>query len=472
MIPVEKLNFWLKNNLNVLFEGKHGIGKTTIVVDTFKRHGLKFAYLSAATLDPWVDFIGIPKEVSDDQGNRYLELIRPKDFANDNYDIIFIDELNRAPAKLRNAILELIQFKSINGKKYNRLKAVWGAINPDTQDNIYDVERLDPAQKDRFHIHYKVDYAPDTNYFTGKFGDETAMAAIQWWNGLTDEAKEEVSPRRLDYALEIHRLGGDLRDCLHQSSNVGKLVTSLESGVPLDKLKRMHANRDAVGCELFLANENNYNDALKWILEDKDRTVQLVPLMSSERICNLMSTKHDVAKVVAAEYFNNQAIQVACDSLRNLNKDSSLTQIIQNAIPALTSPKTGTNPHDIADEAGWSGRPFNKAIEDKLNLYYNEKVVEAGDDKIIAALDEIYSYLGTGMPEMIALYSILNIWIMAVSLKNTMPVKKTFGMINFLTKQHNIDIRKETDFKNIINFIISVLKSEEYIWVPTTTTAV
>ena len=42
-----------------------------------------------------------------------------------------MDEFSRAHKKVRNAVMELIQFKSINGRKFKNLKIVWAAINPD-----------------------------------------------------------------------------------------------------------------------------------------------------------------------------------------------------------------------------------------------------------------------------------------------------------------------------------------------------
>ena len=35
MISEQKLDFWVKNNLNVLFTGKPGVGKTAIIKNTF-----------------------------------------------------------------------------------------------------------------------------------------------------------------------------------------------------------------------------------------------------------------------------------------------------------------------------------------------------------------------------------------------------------------------------------------------------
>ena len=44
--------------------------------------------------------------------------------------IDIFDELNRAKPKVRNAVMELIQFRSINGIKFNNLRMIWAAINP------------------------------------------------------------------------------------------------------------------------------------------------------------------------------------------------------------------------------------------------------------------------------------------------------------------------------------------------------
>ena len=217
MIPDSKIDLWIKNNLNVLLVGTHGIGKTSIIESAFTRHNVKWRYFSAATMDPWVDFIGVPKEQTTDDGVSYLGLIRPLEFQNDDIEFLMFDELNRAPAKVRNAVMELIQFKSINGKKFHNLRAVWAAINPYDEEETYDVDELDPAQQDRFHVIYTLPTTPSKQYFTDKYGNDMAQRAIEWWSTLTDTVRPLVSPRRLDYALEMYCKGGDLSDILDKT---------------------------------------------------------------------------------------------------------------------------------------------------------------------------------------------------------------------------------------------------------------
>ena len=74
MVNSQKLDFWIQHNYNVLFIGKHGVGKTSLVIESFKRSNLRYRYFSAATMDPWVDFIGVPRSNQDENG-QFLDLI-------------------------------------------------------------------------------------------------------------------------------------------------------------------------------------------------------------------------------------------------------------------------------------------------------------------------------------------------------------------------------------------------------------
>ena len=64
---VERLKKHFDVESNVLITGAHGVGKTSIIKQVFEDNGLvlneSWLYFSGSTLDPWVDFIGIPKEI-------------------------------------------------------------------------------------------------------------------------------------------------------------------------------------------------------------------------------------------------------------------------------------------------------------------------------------------------------------------------------------------------------------------------
>ena len=235
----KNLPLYLKNHKTVLLVGKHGVGKTAIIKELFqKEFGDNYKYFSAATLDPFVDFVGVPQKIEDKNG-AYLDMVMPKYFRKDNeVEAIFLDEFNRSAPKIRNATMELLQFKSLNGVKFEKLKVIWACCNPSDEGLEYDVEKLDPALMDRFEIIIDVPYNLDLDYFKDKYPNKWEAAA-EWWQDLTPEVKNSVSPRRLEYALQIHDIGGDLRQVLPKNTNISKLVDGLKFGTTAAQLNSM-----------------------------------------------------------------------------------------------------------------------------------------------------------------------------------------------------------------------------------------
>tara|TARA_Y100001933_G_scaffold265165_1_gene336249 strand:+ start:3498 stop:5051 length:1554 start_codon:yes stop_codon:yes gene_type:complete len=321
-------DFWIKNDLNVLLRGKHGVGKTAMVTDAFERNNLKYKYFSAATMDPWVDFIGVPKEMSDDNGDSYLDLVRPKEFQDDEVEAIFMDEFSRAHKKVRNAVMELIQFKSINGRKFKNLRFVWAAINPeDDEDFNYDVDALDPAQEDRFHVQVEVPYKPDVDWFRSQFGEQLANSAISWWNELPPKVQNRVTPRRLEYALSVYNAKGNLRHVLPSSSNVSKLSRVLTDGPIQDKLVDLLKKNNTNLARKFISIENNYRDGLSYIIDDVKLREFFVPLFDKEKISNLLASRTEVYKLAVQKIENGDETfkQIAKDIV-NANQNKKLTK--------------------------------------------------------------------------------------------------------------------------------------------------
>lgn len=217
------LETYLDNNFNVLLIGHKGVGKTSVIKHLFDSKGLKWLYFNGPTMDPWINFVGVPKEV-----DGKLEFILPADLAEDKVEAIFIDEPNRAHKAIRNAILELTQFKSINGRPFKNLRVVWAAINPD-DDTSYDVERLDDALTDRFEIQIDVPNHPDLDYFTKKFGP-MGQRACEWWNNLEAPAKAKLSPRKLEHSLRLYTITKDPRPALPKGINASSLISTLDKG--------------------------------------------------------------------------------------------------------------------------------------------------------------------------------------------------------------------------------------------------
>jgi len=311
LIDPEVLDFWLECNLNVHLIGLHGVGKTALIKQCFDRAGVYAKYFSSPTMDPWCDFIGIPKERvngdADSDGNPtpFLDFVLPKDMRDDRVEAFFFDEFNRAHPKVQNAVMELIQFGSINGRTFKNLRVVWIATNPHEEDELaegvgYNVEKMDPAIADRFHIQFEVPYKPDKAFFYREFGKVMGKGAIDWWSALSPDHQKFCSPRRLEYALRHFMRCGDLRHIFPASTgiNISTLVTVLDTGPVKEKLAALHRGQDTRGAKRYLSNENRYAMAMPEIQKKPEWIEFFVPLLDQERIAALIAEEDDIATFV------------------------------------------------------------------------------------------------------------------------------------------------------------------------------
>lgn len=367
----ENFDFWIENGLNVLFIGRHGVGKTTMIENAFKRHNIRHKYFSASTMDPFLDFIGVPKEMHDEKGP-YLELVKPKEFRDDEVEALFFDEFNRSPKKIRNAVMELIQFKSINGRKFPNLKFVWAAINPEDDENAsYDVEPLDPAQKDRFHIQIELPYKPSVTYFEQKFGEDIADSACDWWNNLPDDAKKEVSPRRLDMALEIHKKGGNLRHVISPVANIEKLAYALKHGSPAKKFNNLLISKpiDKITIRKFLNVENNYSAVLPIIIKEF-KTVG--DCLESEKIISLAHEEKEVlASIISVPTQFQSVLETLADAGQNktIRKAASDCLLKSGLRVKKLTPNTSDVTRNTADDLIKKGIKLNPTPYLKLTPF-------------------------------------------------------------------------------------------------------
>lgn len=304
------LDLWIENGWNALFVGKHGVGKTSIIKQAFERHNLNWMYFSASTMDPWVDFIGVPKEKGEGE-DTYLGLVRPECFYKDEVEALFFDEFNRSHKKVRNAVMELIQFKSINGKKFDNLRIIWAAINPEDEEEdeisvSYQVEPLDPAQKDRFQIQIEIPYKCDKQYFSDKYGESWGSAAVGWWNKLEAVEKDLVSPRRLDYALTVHANGGNLRHVLPPKINTTLLMNKLVIGDMGKFIAKMRGNE--AEAKKWLRNRTNFDMARKEMLKTENFDF-FVPFFPKEEIANYLVMRDKIGTAFRKRFLRDEFIE-------------------------------------------------------------------------------------------------------------------------------------------------------------------
>jgi hypothetical protein len=307
LVDQRKLELYVNNNYNVLFEGQRGVGKTSIISSTFLKAGYRVKYFSAPTMDPWTDLVGVPSTVTREDGKEVLRLIPPEDFVDDKYDVIFIDELNRAPKKVMNALMELMQFKTINGKPYN-IKMIWAAINPHTEDEEYHVEPLDPAVKDRFQIHIKIPYEVDVAYFKKSYG-QVGEIFCNWWQNQPEAVQKEISPRRLFDSVQFHLVGGDLADMI-TVGNTQKLKEDLKSASQLIILEK-DFNAKTVGASKGILSKNYPTNVANYFRSNREIFEFFLPHLDKEWLSKEFLSKskvHDLIMKIGTENSDNAIV--------------------------------------------------------------------------------------------------------------------------------------------------------------------
>lgn len=203
-LNVKNVRNSLENGKNVFVIGAHGTGKTAIGLEAVKQTGEPYAYLSCSTIDPYLTIVGTPVPYDDPEnpGKKKIDLVRPLNL--DNVKYLILDEFTRSIPATMNALMEAIQFKSINGQKLPNLKAIYAASNP--ANGEYYTTEVDKAIMDRFDFFYQVEPECDVKYFRSKHGYHVGATAVKLWREYENarlEASEKnkveyVSPRRMD----------------------------------------------------------------------------------------------------------------------------------------------------------------------------------------------------------------------------------------------------------------------------------
>ena len=340
MPSIHMLDMWIKNNYNVLFHGRPGVGKTSMVFEAFEKQGwqknVDFLYFSAATIDPWVDLIGVPSKVVNTDGEEVLKLIRPENIKNKTVKALFVDELNRSHKKVRNALMELIQFKSINGLKFPSLEIIWAAVNPDEDDELkFDVEKLDLAQEDRFQIHVQIPYKPNESYFAQKFNNpEMAEAVCKWWMDQPEKVKLQLTPRRLEYAIDVFLKTNDLRFVVPQEAHVPSLKNAIQCGNPEKTLLKMLEGDDEATVRKWLAIENNLSGVQNLICTNRKVCAKTLHLLSDERLVSFAIKNKLIIDQIKSEPQRYERIirECAVNSTNKLFKETC-----QKLLPHLDS---------------------------------------------------------------------------------------------------------------------------------------
>lgn len=190
---------------HILIEGVPGLAKTTTVNALSKALGLNF---KRAQFTPDLlpsDILGA--EIYDPQNNQF-KIKKGPIFTN----LLLADEINRAPAKVQSALLEVMQEKQVTlGDTTFKLDLpffVMATQNPVEQEGVY---QLPEAQLDRFMFKILVDYNSKTEELeiarrisSGSFEEIHAVLSHDDLEKLKQQIKDvHVDSEVEEYMIEL-----------------------------------------------------------------------------------------------------------------------------------------------------------------------------------------------------------------------------------------------------------------------------
>jgi len=200
---IDSLLIALLCNGHILIEGVPGLAKTTTVNALAQSLGLNF---KRAQFTPDLlpsDILGA--EIYDPQNNSF-KIKKGPIFTN----LLLADEINRAPAKVQSALLEVMQEKQITlGDTTFKLDPpffVMATQNPVEQEGVY---QLPEAQLDRFMLKLVVDY--NTKEEELEIARRISKGNLETINSVitSDELntlKEEVNAVHVDEEVERYMI--------------------------------------------------------------------------------------------------------------------------------------------------------------------------------------------------------------------------------------------------------------------------
>ena len=132
----------------VLFRGRHGIGKSEVVYQIGAEMGLLVVERRASQMTEG-DLIGLPST------DGSVTSFNPPDWYKECCDegrLLFLDEVDRATAEVRQGIFELTDSRKLNGHILHPDTVVFAAVNGGEHGAQYQVGEMDPAELDRWTV--------------------------------------------------------------------------------------------------------------------------------------------------------------------------------------------------------------------------------------------------------------------------------------------------------------------------------
>jgi len=142
--------FFIRSQQNLFLFGKKGLGKTHIAMQAAKACNVKINYINLSVIER-PDLAGFPNINNTEDVITFKSpiFLPPLQEGKKPDSIILFDEVDKAPQEVTSPLLEILQFKKINGKSINALSCILtgNLANEGAYSNIISTALLDRGAK-------------------------------------------------------------------------------------------------------------------------------------------------------------------------------------------------------------------------------------------------------------------------------------------------------------------------------------
>lgn len=160
--------FFIRSHQNLFLFGRRGVGKTHIAIQAARECGLKVSYVNLSVIER-PDLAGYPNVMADGDVITFKSAaFLPKLLENAKPDtVILFDEVDKAPSEVTSPLLEVLQYRTINGVPLNAAACIMtgNLINEGAYSNEISSALLDRGAKYILSFNFEkwVDWAKSNN---------------------------------------------------------------------------------------------------------------------------------------------------------------------------------------------------------------------------------------------------------------------------------------------------------------------
>jgi hypothetical protein len=160
--------FFIQAQQNLFLFGRRGVGKTHIVIQAAQECNFKINYINLSVIER-PDLAGYPNmnSTGDIITFKSPAFLPPLESGRKPDSIILFDEVDKAPPEVTAPLLEILQFKSVNGKQINVAACILtgNLSNENSHSNIISNALLDRGSKYILSFNFEkwVDWAKSNN---------------------------------------------------------------------------------------------------------------------------------------------------------------------------------------------------------------------------------------------------------------------------------------------------------------------